>query len=376
MSGPQRVVIAPDSFKGSLAAPEVAGAIARGWQREAPDDEIVQRPLADGGEGTLDAFLAAIPGAQRRRIRVTGADGQPSDGSWVWLPPGAETPGGTGVVELASACGIETLGGRLRPWDAGTEGLGEAICAALDSGVTRLIVGLGSSASSDGGAGMLRALGAGTRDARGLPVAPGLRGLREVAEVDLSGLRSAPSGGVIVLADVDNPLCGPRGAAAVFGPQKGLLQAEIADADASLAAWARHIPAPADAPGAGAAGGTGFALRAWGGEIESGAAYVAEVVGLSALLTADTIVVTGEGAYDAGTASGKAPQVVIQLARSAGARAALVAGRIDPGAELSELAAAVSLTELARGAASALAAPRHYLELAGQALARQLSASR
>lgn len=375
VSGWQRVVIAPDSFKGSLSAQEAADALARGWQREAPHDEVVGRPMADGGEGTLEAFLAAIPGAQRRSIRVTGADGHPRDGSWVWLPPDGNTPGGTGVVELAATCGIEALGGRLRPADAGTEGLGEAIAAALDAGVTRLIVGIGSSASTDGGAGMLRALGASVRDARGLSVVPGLRGLGDVAEVDLAGLRPAPVGGVVILADVDNPLCGARGAAAVFGPQKGLVPQEVAEADARLAAWASHFAISHDAPGAGAAGGTGFALLAWGGRIESGAAHVAGIGGLSHLLTPDTIVVTGEGAYDAGTASGKAPQVVLRLGEEAGARIALVAGRIDPAADPGRFAAMVSLTELAGSAGAALADPRHYLEEAGRLLARQLSAS-
>ena len=168
-------------------------------------------------------------------MRATGADGERHDSAWVLVPPEGSWGGATAVIELASTSGIEALQGRLRPWDADTTGVGEAIVDALRAGVSRIMVGLGSSASTDGGAGILRALGARILDADGEPIAPGLRGLRDVTSVDLSGLASLPSGGVMVLADVDTPLCGPRGAAAVFGPQKGLRVHEIAGADAALA---------------------------------------------------------------------------------------------------------------------------------------------
>lgn len=371
---PRRVVIAPDSFKGSLSAAEVATSLARGWRREQPDAEIHLLPMADGGEGTLEAFLAAVPGSRRRGIRVTGADGNVHDGAWVVLPPDADTPGGTGVVELADACGIEGLRGRLRPWDADTRGFGEAIAEALDAGVSRVILGIGSSASTDGGSGMLRALGARVLDSRGQPVAPGLRGLRDVATVDLSALPALPLAGVVVLADVDNPLCGPRGAAAAFGSQKGISDDTVGEADSLLASWAQYLPADPDAPGAGAAGGTGFALQAWGARIVAGASYVAQLLGVPALLSPDTILVTGEGAYDAGSLTGKVPGVLCKLARDAGAHAALVAGRIDPAADTSAFTAALSLSDLAGSAASALAEPERHLEATGVVLAREVAA--
>ncbi len=372
MAATRRVVIAPDSFKGSLSARAVADALAQGWRRAAPDDEIILRPLADGGEGTLDAFEAAIPGARRCGIRVTGPDGAPRDASWILLPPDDENPGGTGVVELAATSGIEALGGRLRPWDAGTDGFGEAIVAAVRAGVTRLILGVGSSASTDGGAGVLRALGARLLDASGEPVARGLRGVREVASVDTTSLIAVPPGGAIVLSDVDNPLCGPRGAAAAFGPQKGLQPAEIPEADAALERWARHVDASPDAVGSGAAGGAGFALQAWGARTMSGAAYIAGLVGLAELLGPETVVLTGEGSYDATSAGGKAPAEVARMARNSGARVALIAGRIDDTAELHDFFATISLTAWAGSAASALADPSRYLAEAAASLGQRV----
>ncbi len=328
--------------------------------------------MADGGEGTLDAFLSAVPDARLRPIRVTGADGLGRDAAWVLLPPVDSLGGATAVVELASTSGIVALRGRLRPWDADTTGVGEAIAHAMGAGAARVIVGLGSSASTDGGLGMLQALGARVLAADGEPVTRGLRGLRDVANVDLSGLVPLPPAGVIVLADVDSPLCGPRGAAAVFGPQKGLRQSEIPVADAALAAWAARFAVSPDAPGAGAAGGAGFALQAWGAQIVSGAAYVAQLTGLPPLLDEGTIVVTGEGAYDQATGAGKVPEVIARLAQGTGARAALVAGVIDGAADTGRFAAALSLTALAGDAGAAMASPEPYLEAAGEELAGRL----
>lgn len=373
MSVTRRVVIAPDSFKGSISAQQAAEALARGWTRAAPADTVILRPMADGGEGTLDAFIAATPGARLCPIRVTGADGLLRDSMWALLPPIGSLTGATAVVELASTSGIEALQGRLRPWDADTTGVGEAIAAALEAGVARIIVGLGSSASTDGGAGLLRALGARLLDAHDRPVVPGLRGVRDVARVDLSALAPLPPDGVVVLADVDSPLCGPHGAAAIFGPQKGLRADEIPEADATLARWAAHFAISPDVPGAGAAGGAGFALQSWGAQIVSGAQYLAELSGLPAVLGSGTIVVTGEGAYDRATAAGKVPEVVARLAQRAGTRAALVVGRIDPAADTGAFAEAVSLTELAGDPAAAMARPEQYLEAAGASLARRIS---
>lgn len=364
------VVLAPDSFKGSLGAAEVADAIAEGWRSVRPEDRIVLRPMADGGEGTLDAFLAAVPRAVRVPVRVTGPDGLAVDASWVRLPASAADPGGIGVVELASTSGIELLGERRLPWDAGTTGFGEAIAAALDAGVSRLVLGIGSSASTDGGSGMLHALGAMFTDAAGHPIAPGARGLADVAHADLSGMRSLPPGGVDVLTDVTHPLLGPGGAAAVFGPQKGFAPGDIAGAEAALARLARLVRADADAPGTGAAGGTGYGLRAWGARLAPGADAVAGLIGLREAIAASALVVTGEGSFDAQSAQGKAPAHVAALARAAGVPVALVAGRFAQDADLSPFTAALSLTALSGSSAAALAHPRRWLATARAALAR------
>lgn len=366
------IVIAPDGFKGSITAADAAAAIAQGWASARPGDRIVLRPVADGGEGTLDAFAAAVPGARRMPVTVTGPDGAPTDAAWLLLPATADEPWGAGVVEVASTSGIELLGERRVPWDADTTGFGEAIAAALDHGVTRLVLGIGSSASTDGGSGLLTVLGARFTDAAGEPVARGARGLGAVAEADLSGLRPLPPGGAVVLTDVTNPLLGRRGAAAVFGPQKGLDARDVASAEEGLARLAALLPADPSTPGAGAAGGAGFALLAWGAQLVPGASEVAELVGLPAALAGAAIVVTGEGSFDTQSASGKAPAHVAALAAGAGVRAALVAGRIAATSDVSGFAAAVSLTELAGSTDAALAEPARWLRAAGASLARRL----
>jgi glycerate kinase len=365
------VLLAPDSFKGSITAAAACAALADGWHDVDPTAQIVTRPMADGGEGTLDAFAAAVPGAQRIPVAVVGPAGGTTDAEWMLLPPTPDAPGGTAVVELASTSGIELLGDRRLPHEAHTRGFGQAIAAALDHGIDRVVLGIGSSASTDGGAGMLRALGA------RFAGADGLRGLSAVGEVDVRGLRTPPSGGALVLSDVTNPLLGRGGAAAVFGPQKGLTADEIEGADASLRHWARSLAAAlpsadADAPGAGAAGGTGFALQAWGAQLVSGAAEVAELIGLAEAAAAASLIITGEGSYDGQSAAGKAPAHVAAVAQAAGAPVALVAGRIAPDADTAGFAASFSLTELAGSAESALADPARWLCEAGRRLARSV----
>ena len=186
-----KVVVAPDSFKGSITAAEAAAAIADGWVAVDPSAEIVSRPMADGGEGTLDAFAAAVSGSERMPVTVDGPEGGPVHTAWLLLPPTPDAPHGTGVIDLASTSGIELIS-RLRPLDADTTGFGQAIAAALDHGVSCLVLGIGSSASTEGGTGMLSALGARFLDEAGAPVAPGARGLADIAQVDLSALRTAP----------------------------------------------------------------------------------------------------------------------------------------------------------------------------------------
>ncbi|WP_144874674.1 glycerate kinase [Microbacterium sp. 1.5R] len=362
-----RVVLAPDSFKGTITAADAAAALAEGWAIVDPHAEFVHRPMADGGEGTVAAFAAAVPGARRMPVTVDGPAGSPIDTGWLLLPPGGDTPGGTGVVDLASTSGIELLA-ELRPWDADTTGVGQAVAAALDHGVSRVIVGIGSSASTDGGMGMLTALGARFLDAAGEPVARGARGLLDVATVDLTALRAAPE--VRVLTDVTNPLVGPRGAAAVFGPQKGLLLSDIGPVDAALARLADLLGLDPATPGTGAAGGTGAALVAWGAALAPGAAEVAELVGLESAIRGADLVITGEGSYDGQSGDGKVPSFIAGLAASAGATAMLAAGRITDDSDTTLFTASASLTELAGSSDAALAEPARWLRDAGAALAR------
>jgi len=361
-----RVVIAPDSFKGTASAADAAAAIARGWHSIRADDELIERPMADGGEGTLDAFEVAVPGARRMPITVRGPvaapESAPVSTHWLLLPDG------TGVVELAATSGI-TLLDRLAPLDAHTAGFGEAIGATLDAGVRRLLVAVGGSASSDGGAGALTALGARFLDGEGRAVPLGNRGLGRLARVDLAGLRPLPVGGALILGDVTNPLLGTLGAAVVFGPQKGADVATVAALERNLARLAALVPAvSAETPGAGAAGGTAFGLLAWGAEVGDGAALVAGAIGLDRDLVGADLVITGEGRFDGQSEAGKAPSEVARLAASAGVPVALVAGAII--AEPRGFASSVALTGLAGGAGAAMADPLRWLEAAGAGLAR------
>ncbi|MBN9177676.1 MAG: glycerate kinase [Microbacterium sp.] len=368
-----RVVIAFDSFKGSIAASVAVHAFAAGWRAARPGDELIPRPMADGGEGTLEAFAAAVPSARRVPVVVRGPHGADVAASWLMLPAAAGDVGVTAVVELASTSGFELLD-QPSPWDADTSGFGQAIADALDSGARRLILGIGSSASTDGGAGVLTALGARLTDATGAPIAPGLRGLGQLADVDLSGIRRLPEGGVTVLCDVTSPLTGPRGAAAVFGPQKGLDADGIRFADDRLTRFAELLGglAHAETPGAGAAGGTGYALLAWGARLVPGAAEIARRSGLAEAVSApDTVlVVTGEGSYDAQSRAGKVPAFVADAADAAGVPVALVAGRIADDADLAPFRAVVALTDVAGSAAAAVADPERWLKAAGSQLAR------
>lgn len=361
------IVVAPDSFKGSASAAEVADALAEGWRSERPGDRLVLAPMADGGEGTLDAFAAAVPEAVRHPVRVTGPDGAPVEAAWLLLPDG------TALVELAATSGI----GRMRalaPFDAGTTGFGEAIADALAAGATRLLLAIGGSASTDGGAGALSALGARFRTADGRDIPPGNRGLAELASADLSGLAPLPSGGARILIDVTSPLLGPDGAAAVFGPQKGATPVEVPVLEAGLRRFAEVLRASGvavdpEAPGAGAAGGTGFGLLLWGAGMAPGAAAVGDAMGLPAIIAGADAVITGEGRFDSQSAVGKVPAYVAERAAEAGVPVLLAAGAI--GAPADGFGDAVALTELAGGAQAAMADPGRWAREAGAALARR-----
>ncbi|WP_173921498.1 glycerate kinase [Agromyces sp. Marseille-P2726] len=365
-----RVVVAPDSFKGTVSAADAAAALAAGWRAVRPRDELVLRPMADGGEGTLDAFATTVPGARRMPVRVRGPVGAQPD---TVETHGVLLPDGTGVVELAATSGI-TLLDRLQPLDAHTAGFGDAIAAALDHGVSRLLLGLGGSASTDGGVGALAVLGARFAGASGRPIGLGNRGLRALHRVDLSPLRPVPPGGAVILGDVTNPLLGPSGAAAVFGPQKGADAATVTVLEENLARLVRRMPSSvrplAAVPGAGAAGGAGFGLLAWGATMGGGAAVVADAIGLPEAIRGASLVITGEGRFDGQSAAGKAPTEVAALARQAGVRTALVAGAVT--AEPRGFAASVALVDLAGSSAVAMTEPRRWLEAAGAQLARSV----
>jgi glycerate kinase len=329
-----RVVIAPDSFKGTVTAAGAAGAIARGWAAQRPGDETVLLPQADGGEGTLDALEAATPGSARRAAGlVTGPDGRPVVGEWL------ELPDGTAVVELAQMSGLPLMR-RLDPLGASSRGLGEVIAAALDAGARRLIVALGGSASTDAG----------------LPV------------LDALGDRVPPPGGAILLTDVDAPLLGPRGAAAVFGPQKGADRRDVEALEARLRAAVARLGRDPRAPGAGAAGGVGYGLGAWGARIESGSRYVAELTGLPAAVAGAGAVLTGEGRFDGQSLGGKVVGNALELCRRTGVPRGVIAGAVerDPGCW------SAALIDLAGSVEAALAEPERWLEVAGREAALAL----
>jgi glycerate kinase len=316
-----RIVIAPDSFKGSLTADRVASAIATGIARVLPQAELLLRPVADGGEGTVAAALRA--GYRPQTVRVSGPDGRPVQAT---IAVGA----GTAVVELATAAGLGLAAPA--PMTATTHGVGELVAAALDQGVQRIVLGIGGSATTDGGAGMLQALGVRLLDAEGDDVPPGGGGLALLDRVDTSGLDARLAGiELVVASDVDNPLIGPSGAAHVFGPQKGASREEVDRLDAALTRYAAVLRrdlgvAVADVPGAGGAGGTAAGALAVGARLTSGAALVCDLVGLSEVLTGADLAITGEGALDAQTLHGKAPAEVARRARAAGVPCLALAG--------------------------------------------------
>ena len=327
-----KIVIAPDSFKGSLAAPQVAEAIARGWQAVFPAAECLLRPMADGGEGTVDAVLAAA-GGERRTCTVSGPLGTPVEAHWGWLD------NGTAVIEMAAASGLHRVAADQRDiLRACSQGTGELIRQALDAGARHIILGLGGSATNDGGAGLLRALGVRLLDSAGQPLAPGGAALARLAEIDLSGLdprlAQVP---VLVAADVDNPLCGPHGASAVFGPQKGASPEQVRLLDAALTHYAERMAATlgtdhSTEPGAGAAGGLGFAARALlGARFRPGIAVVAELCGLAEAVQGADLVITGEGRLDAQTLHGKTPLGVARIAHAAGVPVIALAGSLGEG---------------------------------------------
>lgn len=357
-----RIVVAPDSFTGSSTAAEAAAAIAGGWREVRPADEVLELPQADGGVGTLDVVAHAVPDAVLHTAgTVTGADGRPAPARWL------ELPDGTALVELADCVGLVNMV-RPDPLGASTHGLGELLSRVLDAGARRVVVGLGGSGSTDGGAGALSALGARLLDAQGRELPDGGGALARLARIEIDELRSPPAE-LTLWCDVEAPLTGPHGAASVFGPQKGATPAQVRELGAALAHFANVLGGEPDAPGSGAAGGTAYGLQtAWGARIASGSDAVAQLTGLDAVIASADLVITGEGRIDASSETGKVVGAVLQRADAAGTPGALVAGSLAPGAGTGR--AAVSLTVLAGSRDAAMADPAHWLAAAGRTLAR------
>ncbi|MFR9756133.1 glycerate kinase [Streptomyces sp. TR06-5] len=329
-----RVLIAADKFKGSLTAVQVAEHVTAGLHRARPDLEIEALPVADGGDGSVAAAVAA--GFERHEVAVTGPLGAP-------VTAGFALRDGTAVVEMAQASGLRLLPeGVHAPLTATTYGTGEVVRAALEAGARTIVLGVGGSATVDGGVGMLEALGGRFLDVDGDPVSWGGGPLRELDTVDLSQLDPRLEGAEVVLAgDVDNPLTGPKGAAAVYGPQKGASESDVVVLETGLERLVEVLASTAPttgpdaaeaarAPGAGAAGGVGFAaLVGLGATFRPGIEVLLGVLGFAEAVQRASLVVTGEGSLDAQTLHGKAPAGVAAASRAAGKRVVAVCGRLE-----------------------------------------------
>ena len=330
-----RVVIAPDSFKGSLSAQAAAEAMARGVGAVFPEAELRLVPIADGGEGTVDALVTATAG-RFCEARVAGPLGEPVVARWGVLGDGT-----TAVIEMAAASGLSLVApGARDPRAAGTRGTGELMRAALDAGLRRLVIGIGGSATNDGGSGMARALGIRFLDVDDRELPEGGAALARLERIDLGGADPRLAGAEILVAcDVDNPLTGPRGASAVYGPQKGATPEMVAELDLALARYARVGAIAtgrevASIPGAGAAGGLGAGLLLFTqARLQPGVEIVLEATGFDALVEGAALVLTGEGRTDLQTAMGKAPVGVAAVARRHGVPVICLSGGLGAGAD-------------------------------------------
>jgi glycerate kinase len=331
------IVLAPDSFKGSLTAPEACAAMETGLRRVWPDAGVRARPMADGGEGTLDAILHAVgTRAVRAVMRVPGASGATVEAAYGIVDEGGVA---VGISEIAQVVSItDPVAMQADAGSRDTIGVGVLIRTLLDRGVRDFRIGLGGSSTSDGGAGLLVGIGARLLDHDGHDVEPTPRGLARLSRIDVAGMDPrVRDARILVLSDVDNPLCGAQGAIAVFGPQKGVAVADIAAFDAALARYAALAERAfgrivAGNPGAGSAGGLGFALQLLGASSASGAEVVADVIALDAALAGADWAITGEGCSDGQTLRAKGPFVVAQHARRCGVPVTLVSGGVDPAA--------------------------------------------
>lgn len=366
-----RVVVAPDCFGGTLSAVEAARAMAAGWASAAPGDALALVPLSDGGPGLVDVLAARLPG---RRVTATVEDplGRPVAADLLVVAD-------TAYVESAAACGLHLVAER-NPTVTSTYGVGQLVRAALDEGVRRVVVGLGGSATNDGGAGMLAALGRKAYDGTGAPVSPGGLALRRGTA--LTGALDPRLADVelVVATDVDAPLLGLHGASSAFGPQKGATRAQVLDLDDALRVWADLLEAVTgravrDLPGAGAAGGLGAALLALGARREPGIALVSELVGLAAAVADAHLVVTGEGSFDSGSLRGKVVSGVAALAAEHALPCLVLAGQVHVGRREAAAIGVESSYALADavGLDAALAAPGTELGALAARVAREWS---
>jgi len=356
------VLVAPDKFKGSLSAAEVADAVAAGI-RSVSDVPVRCLPVADGGDGTVAAAVAA--GFSRVDVPARGPTGQRVTASFA-------LSGSTAVVELAEASGLHRLpDGVPAPLSASSAGTGDVVAAAVRAGARRIVLGVGGSACTDGGTGMVSALGARLLDRSGAELPPGGAALRDLASLDLSGF-SLPEVDIVLASDVDNPLLGPDGAAAVYGPQKGTRPAAVRILEDGLARWAQVVGGDPAAPGAGAAGGVGFAaLALLGASMRPGFEVLTELLGFDDALRDARLVVTGEGRLDAQSLRGKAP---VGVARKAVVPVVAVTGCcLLSAAELNQagIAAAYALTDVEPDPARCLADAGPLLTTVSARLAKE-----
>ncbi|MGV9841582.1 glycerate kinase [Streptomyces fungicidicus] len=372
------MLVAADKFKGSLTAVEVAERVTAGLRRVVPELEVEALPVADGGDGTVAAAVAA--GFARREVRVAGPLGGEVTAAYALR-------GDTAVVEMAEASGLQRLpAGVFAPLTASTYGSGELLRAALDAGARTIVFGVGGSATTDGGAGMLSALGARFVTAAGEPVTPGGGGLAELASADLSGLDPRLASVEFVLAsDVDNPLTGPKGAPAVYGPQKGASPEDVETLDTALTHFVKVLEgavgekaaACAASPGAGAAGGIGFGALLLGAGFRPGIEVMLDVLGFAPALERADLVITGEGSLDEQTLHGKAPAGVAAAARAAGREVVAVCGRLALPPEAlgrAGIRRAYALTDLEPDVAKCIADAGSVLERTAERIARDFLA--
>lgn len=379
-----RVLVAPDSFGDTLTAVEAGAAIAAGWARTAPDDVLTVTPVSDGGPGFVDVLHDSL-GGELLAVTVAGPAGDPVPATVLVVDAHA---GRTAYIESAQACGLHLRRVGDDPETLSTVGVGQLVAAALDAGATTVVLGLGGSATTDGGAGLLAALGASSDPAGALTGGPA--SLAGLVSVDAGPARDRLVGTTLLAAtDVDNPLLGLRGAASVFGPQKGLTSDRLRPVDEVVGRFAALVEATGSGeaarvgigsrtttrPGAGAAGGLGFALLFLGGERVAGIATVADAVGTAETLREVDLVITGEGAFDHSSRSGKVVSGVARLAAAAGVPVIVLAGRMDLGArEMRTMGveSAYGITDLV-GEQASLAEPATSLASLAQRVARTWS---